>query len=382
MLVAALLDARPDLLDRVERDLSRVLPAEAGLPRLVEGFSGGLRARRFRLDGEPAPAGAHGGPAGSYSDMRERIERADLSPGTAGHALAILRLIAETEAALHGVAVEEVHFHEIADWDSLADVVAVGSLAAALGPATWSVSDLPRGGGLVKTQHGLLPVPAPATAALLAGFRWRDDGVTGERVTPTGAAALRHLCGSEPARIAAGRLLATGTGAGTRDLPGLPNVLRALLFEQEVHAGAADSVGVITFDIDDMTGEEIATACDRLRAHAGVLDVSSGARMGKKGRPAQEVRVLVRPEALEDVIARCFVETATIGLRWRLESRRVLPRAMSEGTGGVRLKTVERPGGGRTAKAESDDLAGASLAARRRAAQLAEETDRASDQTG
>jgi uncharacterized protein (DUF111 family) len=115
-----------------------------------------------------------------------------------------------------------------------------------------------------------------------------------------------------------------------------------------------------------MTGEEIATSCERLRQAAGALDVSLGSRLGKKGRPAWDVRLLVRPEALEDVIARCFAETATIGLRWRLESRRVLPRSTVRSPGGVRAKIVERPGGSRTAKAESDDLEGVDLAARRR----------------
>jgi uncharacterized protein (DUF111 family) len=122
-----------------------------------------------------------------------------------------------------------------------------------------------------------------------------------------------------------------------------------------------------------MTGEELAVSCERLRFIAGVLDVSLAGRMGKKGRPLQEVRVLVRPEALEDAISRCFSETATIGLRWRLESRRILPRAATEGPDGVRLKVVDRPGVGRTAKVESDDLAGENLAARRQAAHHAED---------
>ena len=123
--------------------------------------------------------------------------------------------------------VDEVHFHEIGDWDSLMDVMAAGSIAAALEGARWSVSALPRGGGLVRTRHGLLPVPAPATARLLDGFTWRDDGIGGERVTPTGAAILRHLVGAAAARGVVGRLQGTGTGAGTRELPGQPNILRA-----------------------------------------------------------------------------------------------------------------------------------------------------------
>src|SRR6185295_18890158 len=156
------------------------------------------------------------------------------STGTAEQAVAILTHIAQAEARIHDVPVERVHFHEIADWDSLMDVVAAGSIAAALPGAVWSVSELPRGAGLVRTQHGMLPVPAPATVAILEGFAWRDDGIAGERVTPTGAAILRHLVGNgrEKAR-AAGRLVASGTGAGTRELTGIPNVLRVLVFARE-----------------------------------------------------------------------------------------------------------------------------------------------------
>src|SRR6185369_14642924 len=103
----------------------------------------------------------------------------------------------------------------------------------------WSVSALPRGDGLVRTRHGLLPVPAPATAWLLEGFTWRDDGIGGERVTPTGAAILRHLVGAAAAR-AAGRLQGTGTGAGTREIPGQPNILRATLFGAALDLSSED----------------------------------------------------------------------------------------------------------------------------------------------
>ena len=128
-----------------------------------------------------------------FPEIARLISSAKLHPGTADQAIAILRRLAEAESRMHRVPVDEVHFHEIADWDSLMDVVAAGSIAAALAQCSWSVSDLPRGDGLVRTRHGLLPIPAPATVELLRGFRWRDDGVGGERVTPTGAAIVAHL---------------------------------------------------------------------------------------------------------------------------------------------------------------------------------------------
>jgi len=428
MIVAALLDARPDLRDRVWADLAAVLPPEAGAPRLLNGNTAGLRAVRFRLDCEPLKhehdeigsdqlaftptlsgeramvtgdsrpddglrrnsiesdpvpgARSHAGAAGDYRDMRSRIARARLTEGAAGQALAILALIAGVEAELHGVPIEEVHFHEIADWDSLADVVAIGSIAAALEDTTYSVSDLPRGGGLVKTRHGLLPVPAPATVALLKGFAWRDDGIPGERVTPTGAAALAHLVGPSPAGFPRGRLIAVGAGAGMREIEGLPNVLRALVLDRESDRDVSPSeVAVLSFDVDDMTGEEIAVSADRLRAESGVLDLTIGMRLGKKGRPVHDFRLLARTEAVEAVAARCLTETSTLGLRWRVESREVLPR--KEGfaptpAGNVRVKRAVRPDGEISAKAENDDVGGDSFAARRRFRRLVESR---SDQT-
>jgi uncharacterized protein (DUF111 family) len=306
--------------------------------------------------------------------MVERIRSARLSPGAAVHAVAILTLIAEAEAVIHRVEIDEVHFHEIADWDSLVDVVAAGSIAASLTGANWTVSPLPRGAGLIATRHGLLPVPAPATASILIGYEWRDDGVGGERVTPTGAAILKHLVGQQRRHYVSGRMKAIGAGAGTRTLAGIPNVLRALVFE-EISATEQDRIAVLSFEIDDMTGEEIAVAADRLRDLAGVLDLSIGCRSGKKGRRMDSFRLLIRPEAAPIVIDRCFLETSTIGLRIREEIRMTLSRQSStrESDGRpVGVKTVRRPEGEISAKVENDDLVGDSLEARRRLKRLTE----------
>jgi pyridinium-3,5-bisthiocarboxylic acid mononucleotide nickel chelatase len=385
MFVAALLDARPDLRARVFSDVQVVIPAHCGTPRLDEGDSGGIAASRFGLQAPAGQTDAHGEhDSGSlhgtrYADLVQRIASASLAAATGRHAIGILTRLAEAESRLHRVPMEEVHFHELADWDSLMDVVAAGSIAAALASTTWSVSDLPLGRGLVDTRHGLLPVPAPATAELLRGFRWRDDGIGGERVTPTGGAILAYLVGPE-ARPAAGAVLTNvGIGAGTRQLDGMPNILRALVFElTDVAAGDADDpvggyhdeVIVLSFDIDDMTGEEIGVAADRLRAAEGVLDLSVGARQGKKGRPSADFRLLIRPTALESVGRLCFLETSTIGLRWRREQRRCLARQTEtiECRGGQLLrKRSMRPDGTPSFKLESDAVAQvAGLAARRR----------------
>jgi len=367
MFVAALLDAFPELKERVLADAAAVLGCHGDV-RLEEARSGGLRALRFSL----AARGAQGERSDEtgFLALVARIEAAPLSPGTAAAAVGLLTILAEAEAEIHGVPVDKVHFHEIADWDSLVDMVAAGSIVAALDATRWTVSPLPRGGGLVKTAHGLLPVPAPATALMLRGFAWRDDGVEGERVTPTGAAILKHLVTDDA--HGGGRLVGSGTGAGTRTLAGMPNILRALVFE-EAMSFANDRVTVIAFEVDDMTGEEIGVAAERLRAEAGVVDVSLAERWGKKGRPMQSFQLVARPEAAEAVVHRCFEETSTIGLRVSSEARVVLPREAAS-VDGVGVKSVTRPASGLTRKAESDDLDGHSLAARR-AAKLRVESD-------
>jgi uncharacterized protein (TIGR00299 family) protein len=392
MFVAALVDALPMLRERVQDELARVQPQGAALPAFHEGESGGLRVRRFGLVRDKRHAQTHDHAHGHdhahdhghdhhggtpYVALREQLVAAPLSAPTRTHALAILALLAAAEARVHGIGVEHVHFHELADWDSLLDVVAAGAIAAALDGAQWSASELPLGGGTVRTAHGLLPVPAPATTELLAGYPWRDDGVGGERVTPTGAAILRHLvpasaCGT---RRGDGRLRAAGSGAGTRSLAQMPNIVRALVFDR-VAPATSDAVTIIEFDIDDMSGEEIATAAERLRALPGVLDVSLGTRLGKKGRPVTDFRVLAQPAAADATGLACLVETSTLGLRVRDERRRILSRADVATTvdgARVEVKVAQRPDGERTAKAAHDDVAAKESLAQRRRVRAASE---------
>lgn len=369
MFVAAMIDAIPALETAVRAELAAVQPAWSAEPASCEMASGGLRARRFgapdragrRLPPHDAAieAGAHGGTR--YADLVDQLEKSAISAGTRKHALALLALLGDAESKVHGISLVDVHFHELADWDSMLDLVAAGTIASLLEGATWTASTLPLGSGTTRTAHGLLPVPPPAVSALLVGYPWHDDGVPGERITPTGAAIMRHLV---PAAACAGgrdagRLLAVGNGAGTRQLPGIPNILRVMVFER-ASTLAGDTITVIEFDLDDMTGEEIASAADRLRERPGVLDVSIGTRQGKKGRPLTSFRVLVEPRAAEDVAATCFSETSTLGLRLREERRRVLRRqevTVAVADGSVNVKLVERPLGKRSAKAAHDDVA-------------------------
>src|SRR5262249_10593072 len=180
-----------------------------------------------------------------FRDIRTRLERSTLKPGVKRRAIHIFTLLAEVEGKVHGMPAEAVSFHELGGWDSIADMVGAAFLIEALDPSTWSVSALPQGSGRVKTDHGWLPVPTPATALLLQGFELFDDGLPGERVTPTGAAILKHLNtapGDAPHRHRPRRLLRIGTGFGTRTFPGLSNVLRVLVSEPAAENASSDQV--------------------------------------------------------------------------------------------------------------------------------------------
>ncbi len=341
---------------------------------------------------------------GSWRALRARIEAADLPAEALGHALGIFGCLAEAEARVHGVAPDEVVFHEVGAADSVADIVAAAWVIAAVGPTAWSVGALPLGSGTVRTAHGPMPVPAPATALLLEGFAVRDDGVGGERVTPTGAAILRHLGCAGAGLPRTATLRGSGTGFGSRRLPGMSNCLRALVLDTQEpqgpepppsgydmpKAGTPDlaapnlaapgaaspgaegvapepaaggdaasghrALAVISFEVDDQSGEELAAGLDRVREAEGVHDVVQVAAFGKKNRMAVHVQVLVRPDRLEAAVEACFRETTTIGLRTHLVQGRALPRRFAEVVVDghpVAVKLVERPGGV-TAKAESD----------------------------
>jgi uncharacterized protein (TIGR00299 family) protein len=350
MFAAAVLDAFPAL----EAPLAEALagsgaPAGYGLRRIpIDGH--GLAGSRIEVLAPEALT-----PSGHLSAILDRLAGSDLAPAVRTRAAAIYRLLAEAEGRVHGVPPEQVHFHELADWDSYLDIVAAAWLIEILGARSWSTAPLPLGRGRIRTAHGMLPVPAPATALLLRGLPVHDDGIEGERVTPTGAAILRHL--APTTTIPPGTILATGHGFGTSLLDGVPNLLRLLAFSSGT--ATTDQVGVLRFEIDDQTGEDLAIGIDRLRELEGVLDVVQAPVFGKKGRIMTHVRILARPDVLDAVVSAAFDETTTIGIRHRIVERSELRRMQTEvevDGSRVRLKSAERPGGP-TCKAEADDIA-------------------------
>lgn len=357
MFIAAVVDAFPHLREGM-LDAIRVAGLPAGVVCRFEAHQDhALTGCRFVVDDAGPPAGSH--EHRRFADIRGQLLASALAPGVTRHAVGIFTVLAQAEGQVHGVAPDEVAFHEVGAWDSIADVVGAAYLIDALGARSWSIGTLPTGSGFVQTAHGRLPVPAPATALLLRGFAMADDGTPGERVTPTGAAIIRHLQCSQRRDRTARTLQCTGYGFGTRRFIGLSNALRVLVFTAVTDdAGEQpDEVAVIEFEVDDQTAEDLAIGLDRLRAHPSIFDVLQMAAFGKKGRIGAHIQVLADPRELEPVFDACFLETATIGLRYDIVRRRVLARDMKVvqvDSRAVRVKVAQRPGSV-TAKAESDD---------------------------
>lgn len=211
---------------------------------------------------------------------------------------------------------------------------------------------------MVQTAHGPLPVPAPATAKLLEGFNFIDDGVGGERVTPTGAAILKFLCAKQGTAQAVGTLNQTGVGFGSRKLADRANIVRAMFFDQSESKISDDVICQINFDVDDQTPEDLAIALAHIREHPSVLDVLQSVSFGKKGRVSLSVQILAIPDDANSVFEMCFSETTTIGIRHQLVPRVKLERdskSLEINSAVIELKRVVRPNG-QSAKVESDSL--------------------------
>lgn len=292
-----------------------------------------------------------------WATLRHSLQTSALAPAVRDRALDIFSRLAVAEARVHAVAVDVVAFHEVGAWDSIADIVASAHLIEALGPCSWSIGALPLGSGRVRSAHGLLPVPAPATALLLEGYACFDDGLPGERVTPTGAAILNHLGPAAGLGTTRRRLVGSAYGFGTRRFEGISNVLRVLEFDQlAARAPGQDDIVEIRFEVDDQTAEDLAVGLDHLRALDGVLDVGQFPITGKQGRLAAAIQVLARPAATEAVTSACFRETTTLGLRVQPVERRILRRREVRTADGLHVKVAAR-GDGETAKTEIADVA-------------------------
>ena len=268
-------------------------------------------------------------PHRSLSAIIEIIRSSPLSESVKQRAIHAFQILGDAEAAIHSIPVEQVHFHEVGAVDTIIDIVCAAVGVEALGVNRWLASPLNVGSGTVVCQHGTLPVPAPATLALLGDAPVYAAGEPMERVTPTGAALLRML-DVQYATLTAMRILKTGYGAGGRETPGHPNLLRLLVGEDEA-AGivAAEPIAVIETVIDDCNPQVLSYVSELLLA-AGAWDVYRASVQMKKGRTGVQMTVLCRPDlvpALQEIL---FRETTTIGLRWRLENKIALAREFAE----------------------------------------------------
>jgi pyridinium-3,5-bisthiocarboxylic acid mononucleotide nickel chelatase len=252
-------------------------------------------------------------PARHLADVERMLTEASLPHLTRERALATFRRLFEAEASVHGVQVAEAHLHELAAVDAVIDIVGVCAAVELLDVSRVTCAPVPVGRGTVQTEHGLLPVPPPAVAALLAGVPLAGYDAEGEMTTPTGAALLRTLVDAFEARLA-GRALKVGTGLGTRRFEGLPNVLRAMLLDAGESIADGRRLDIVECTLDDVTGETIAYMIDRL-LRAGARDAWCLPGTGRKGRPVHELRVLADPGTSGDIVRLLFLDGATLGAR-------------------------------------------------------------------
>lgn len=300
---------------------------------------GALRATRIRVQDE-ARTRSHR----TWRDLQRLLHQAALPLPVKRDALRVFERLARVEGRLHGVPAAQVHFHELGAADTLADIVGVCAGLHRLQVTRILTSAVNVGSGVIRTEHGLLPVPAPATLELLRGFTLFSQGPQAEHTTPTGAALLAVL-----ARPAAGlpllRPLAVGYGAGSRSWPDFPNLLRAVLAEPPGAAPGGglleEEVCVLKTAVDDVSPQVLAYAQQRLLA-AGALDVTLQPLQMKKGRPGHGLEIVCRQAQARELARLLVLETRTLGLRVTQERRWILERQQSRlkvGDCALRMKT-------------------------------------------
>ncbi len=339
MTVGALLDLGVPF-DFLKQELARLpIPLSAYSLHLEQTARKGISAVKFGVHVEEHQPHRH------YADIAGMIEQSSLSEGAKEKAQRIFFRLAEAEAKVHGVEIGHVHFHEVGGIDSIVDIIGTAICLDYLGIEEIHVSALPLGGGYVETAHGKLPVPAPATAELLRGIPVHGALGEGERVTPTGAAIVAAL-GNSFGRAPSMTLAAVGSGAGDKDFPDVPNILRAMIGDKISDSLQRDELYVAETNIDDMNPEILGFLMERLFA-AGALDVTFSPLQMKKNRPGVKVTVLCSPEKLETLGRLVLAESTAIGVRYYPVSRLKMERATEDrdtSLGRVAVKVV-RDGG-------------------------------------
>ena len=295
----------------------------------------GIAASKFSVDYQEQKKHRH------LPHIEKIISAGELSEKARENALAVFRRLADAEAKSHAVPIEKVHFHEVGAVDSICDIVGACVALDLLGVEEIYASRINVGSGTVETEHGTLPVPAPATTELLRDKPIYASGPQTELTTPTGAALLATL-GKSFGPLPAVKLLAQGFGAGDKDFPMQANVLRVLIGER-TNASESTSVTILEANIDDSTPQVLGYAMERL-LEAGALDVTLAPIFMKKNRPATLLSVITVPALADTLAAILFAETSTLGIRVLQAERRVLERSIAEvetGYGTVHVKYNE-----------------------------------------
>ena len=282
------------------------------------------------------------------TEIRHIISAAAISESAKKKAISIFEVLGAAEAKIHSVPVESIHFHEVGAADAIVDIVCAAVGAEALGVEEIVCSRLNVGGGTVKCAHGTFPVPAPATVELLKGVPVYSSGIEAELVTPTGAAIARTLA-TRFSAFPEMKIEKSAYGAGSRDFPGHPNVLRLVIGEAlPVLAGKtkSETVSVLEANLDDLNPQVFGYVMDRL-LEEGALDVFGMPVQMKKNRPGTLLTVLCKPEDAEKLAQLIFSETTTLGVRRREESRQTLARrweSVRTEWGDVRIKIASMNG--------------------------------------
>ena len=323
---------------------------EKDLPREVYWEQGGQnRSHAHKHDHDPGDSrhehAAHEHGRG-LSEILEVINKAAISKPAKATAIRVFEELGAAEAEIHNTSIEKVHFHEVGAVDAMVDIVCAAVGAEGLRVDEWVCSPLNVGSGTVKCAHGTLPVPAPATLKLLEGAPVFSSGPQVELVTPTGAAIVKTLAsrfGSLPAM----KPEKSGYGAGSRDFPDHPNVLRLTIGETTAGLHApSDTVTILEANLDDLSPQVLAYAMERL-LEAGALDVFSAPIQMKKNRPGALLTVLAKPEHADKLAKLIFTETTTLGIRHRDERRHTLARrweTVKTSWGDVRIKIASMNG--------------------------------------
>ncbi len=288
----------------------------------------------------------------AMADISHRISHLNIPEEVRSDVIAVYTLLANAESHVHGVPVEEIHFHEVGTLDALADITAVCMLIHKLQPSKILASPIHVGSGTVRCAHGILPVPAPATQELLKGLPIYSGDIKGELCTPTGAALLKHFV-HEFVPMPAMVPTAVGYGMGKKDFP-IANCVRAVLGEENQQE---EDIFELSCNLDDMPPEDIAFAMDIL-LEKGALDVYTTPIGMKKSRPGVLLSVLCKPHKKEEMGHLLFTHTTTLGIREQCFRRRVLDReiiTVETEFGPIRLK-ISKGYGVERRKYESDDL--------------------------